>query len=107
MEVEGATAMLARVKRITSHVGIGRYLHGRDTAGYIVRQTDIPSPYTWGPTHLVYTDAKHGRVIVVETRHKTYDVFKVPPTLTVYATDAEATDAFMATRNPPPGLVVL
>lgn len=97
--------MLARVKRLTSHVGIGRYLHGRETAGFLVRQTDIPSPYAWGPTHVVYHDPKHWRVIVVETRHKTYDVFKVPPAMDIYKTDAEATDAFMATRNPPPGLV--
>jgi hypothetical protein len=89
--------MLTRVKRITSHVGLGRFLRERESVGFIVRQRDIPSPYASSPTHLVYRDPTHGPVIVVETRHKTYDVFAVPPALTVFATDEEATEAFMAT----------
>jgi hypothetical protein len=87
---------MVRVKRITSHVGVSRFLGQRETVGFIVRQRDIPSAYASGPTHLVFADPKHTGIIVVETRHKTYDVFAVPPELTVFATDAEATEAFMA-----------
>ena len=98
MRVEG-TVDFTRVKRITSHVGLSRFLNGRERAGWVVRQTDIPSPYASGPDHLVFSDPDHWRVIVVETKHKTYDVFKVPPTERIYHTDEEATAAFMATRQ--------
>jgi hypothetical protein len=40
---------------------------------------DIPSPYAFSPTHVVYHDVEMQRYIfVVETAHKRYDVFEVP-----------------------------
>ena len=70
----------ARIKRITSHVGLSRYMATlRDTNNTIPR-TDLPSPYAYSPTHLVYRDADDLLVFIVETAHKRYDVFRVPAT---------------------------
>ena len=74
-----------RIKRITSHVGHGRYLmdeligdnDGAIPIGEIPRIPQIPSPYVFSPRHLVFAHRKGGMVIIVETAHKQYDVFKV------------------------------
>lgn len=73
--------MLDRIKRITSHIGKGRFLDECDDTPFdIPRQPDIPSPYAYSPTWTVY--AYHGRhCVIVETAHKRYDVFVVPPTM--------------------------
>jgi len=68
---------MERLLRIKSHAGIGRYLASVTHCGYILRHAEIPSPFAYSPTHLVYQDAKRGKVIVVETAHKQYDVFRV------------------------------
>jgi hypothetical protein len=85
--------MAQRILRITSHAGHYRYLDTLTNAGYIVRQSDIPSPYAYSPTHVVYHDPKRGDVFIVETSHKRYDVFRVPANVTIYRTDADATKA--------------
>lgn len=70
---------LKKIKTISSHAGHFRFLHEQDdnVLGWIPRQKDIPSPYSFGPSHLV--GQWNGKaVIVVETRHKRYEVFEVP-----------------------------
>jgi len=75
--------VVTQIKRITSHVGVSRFYaecdggaDGVDIIGSIPRQRQIPSPYRFSPTHPVYSH--RGRpVIVVETAHKVYDVFRV------------------------------
>jgi len=76
---ESAPAAPKRIKRITSHVGLSRYYATvADTNHHIDRVTSIPSPYASGPDHIVYRDSQERLVFVVETAHKTYDVFQVP-----------------------------
>jgi hypothetical protein len=81
--------MLDRINRIRSHAGHGRYLATCDDTVYVIpRQTDIPSPYAYSPTHTVYYDTIARRyVVIVETSHKCYDVFVAPNTLWRERTD--------------------
>lgn len=68
-----------RIKRITSHVGLSRYMDTlRNTENTIPRQANIPSPYAYSPTHQVYRTAEGFLIFIVETAHKDYDVFQVP-----------------------------
>ncbi len=71
--------MFSKIKRITSHVGVSRYLSGcRETSRRIPRIPEIPSPYAYSPEHVLYVDSKGRDVFVVETAHKRYDVFLSP-----------------------------
>jgi len=81
--------VLERIKRLRSHVGYGRYLAGCDDTPYVIpRQADIPSDYSYSGTHGVLYDTTSRRyVVIVETSHKCYDVFVVPPTLWRERTD--------------------
>jgi hypothetical protein len=46
--------------------------------GEIARIAAIPSPYAYSPTHTVYRSEDGVLVFIVETAHKTYDVFSLP-----------------------------
>jgi hypothetical protein len=71
--------MPKRIKRITSHAGHARYLAFlEETNLTIPRLAAVPSPYSFGPTHLVYKDEQGRNVFISETAHKQYDVFLVP-----------------------------
>lgn len=85
---------LKRVLRITSYAGHARYLAtvADDPLGWIPRQ-DIPSPYAYSPTHCVLNDPRRGGVIIVETAHRRYDVFRVDESVRVYPSDKLATNA--------------
>jgi len=73
--------MPRRIKRITSHVGLSRYMDTlRATANVIARIPEIPSPYAYSPDHVVYRDEEGRLVFIVETAHKRYDIFLVPAT---------------------------
>ncbi len=68
-----------RIKRITSHVGLSRYLsYVTNTDQEIPRIKEIPSPYVYSNVHIVYLDEQGRKVFVVETAHKQYDVFLAP-----------------------------
>lgn len=68
-----------RIKRITSHVGLSRYLDTlTETHHETLRFASIPSPYAFSPTHIVYRDADGTLVFIVETAHKRYDIFSLP-----------------------------
>ena len=71
---------LTRIKVITSYTGHGRFtaeIADKDwDIGTIPRQTQIPSPYASGPTHLV-SRWRGQNVIMIETRHRRYEVFRV------------------------------
>ena len=71
--------MLKRIKTITSDAGLARWYAEvpEGILGYIPRQADIPQPYAYGPSHAV-SCWRDRPVIVVETRHKRYEVFAVP-----------------------------
>jgi hypothetical protein len=68
-----------RIKRITSHVGLSRYMASLDTTMWVTpRIAAIPSPYAYSPTHTIYQDVLRNKpihVIIIETAHKQYDVF--------------------------------
>ena len=94
---------MKRIKRIHSHTGHAQFLFecagdedGATPIGYLPRQDDIPSPYAYSPTHIVYDHA--GPVIIVETAHKVYDVFEVCPDL-VFGTDEMAEHFYLETRK--------
>jgi len=75
----GREPMPKRIKRITSHVGHARFLATlADTNYAIPRVAAITSPYAYSPTHTVYRLPSNELVFIVETKHKTYDVFLVP-----------------------------
>lgn len=61
-----------RVKRITSHAGISRFLSECQQIGFIPRDRAIPSPYAFSPTHTAYQDARGRSVFIVETLHRRY-----------------------------------
>lgn len=66
-----------RIKRITSYAGHSRYLATiSEPVGAIPRDRTIPSPYAYASTHLVFRDERGRLVFIVETKHKTYDVFE-------------------------------
>lgn len=86
--------MSDRVLRIKSHAGISRYLSKiGDPIGWIVRHLEIPSPYSYGPSHAAYADSRAGKVFIVETAHKQYDVFRVDLAERIYPTDDAAAAA--------------
>ena len=69
-----------RIKRITSHVGLSRFMETLDLTLFVTpRIAAIPSPYAYSPTHAVYQMKRPGlmpiHIIIVETKHKQYDVF--------------------------------
>lgn len=73
------TAKPQRIKRITSHVGVGRFLDTcKATNRRIPRIREIPSPHSFGPDHVLYVDSRGRDVFIVETAHKQYDVFLSP-----------------------------
>lgn len=82
---------MKRIKRITSHVGLSRYLSYVESTGkVIIRVPSIPSPYAYAPDHQVYRDEQGRNVIVVETAHKVYDVFEVPAAIPLLPAEVEA-----------------
>lgn len=82
------TTTLHRVLRIRSHSGLARYLAtvSDSFVGWIPRQADIRSPYAYAPSHGVYEDPQRGKVIIVETSHRCFDIFAVGDTQ-VFASD--------------------
>lgn len=91
---------MKRIKRINSHAGRGRFLAetGDEPIGYIPRQTAIPSPYAYSPTHAI-SDWNGKRVFIVETSHRYYDVFEVSAATEIYQTDEAATDAYISAKR--------
>jgi len=71
-----------RIKVLPSHAAHARWPRGK-LVGYIPRQSQIPSPYAFSPSHPVYETAKEGRWFIVETRHRRYEVFEAPAELIV------------------------
>ncbi len=91
--------MLTKIKTITSHAGHARFLAECDGefAGYIPRQTDIPSPYAYSPTHAVWMwDTKP--VIIVETKHRRFTVFAVPADM-IMADETDAMNKYLETKK--------
>ena len=82
--------MLKKVKTITSHSGLARWLAETDeTSLYLARAQvkEIPSPYAYSPVKSI--ELWKGKLVVwFETRHKRYEVFEVPPEMLKF-TDRE------------------
>ena len=70
--------MLRRIKTVTGYAADARWFAELgEPLGYIPRQSDIPSPYAYAPSHVVY--AWRGRAVIhVETKHRRYEVYDVP-----------------------------
>lgn len=88
-----------RVKRITSHTGISRFLAECQQVGFIPRDRSIPSPYAYSPTHTVYRDSRERCVFIVETMHKRYDVFECASG--VFKRQTEAEQAYVTAKETP------
>jgi len=91
--------MLNRLLRVTGYSALARYratlLRDGNPIGFIPRM--VGSPYSSGPSHCVFLDPKRGRVIIVETAHRRYDIYGGIEQ--VFDTDDAATAAYMETRN--------
>lgn len=92
--------MLTKIKTITSHVGLSRFLDECEGdgshVGYLPRNVakHIPSPYRSSPT--IALERWNGRVIAwFETRHKHYEVYAVTDE-TIYSNEKTAEDIFIA-----------
>jgi len=87
--------MRKKVKTIRSHAGYARFLHGCGrNLGYIPRDPSISTPYTSGPTHVVFEDCQGRPVIVAETGQRCYEVFVVEP-CEIFRQEKEATEVFV------------
>ncbi len=80
---------MKRIKRMRSHTKHAQFLaEVTKDLGFLPRQ-DIPSPYKFSPTHdVIEHDGQP--VIIVETSHRCFDVFLVPPYTKWYASDEQA-----------------
>lgn len=88
------------LKSINSYTGYGRIISEFDEepVGYIPRVQDIPSPYAYSPTDIVYKwNGKN--VISRETKHKYYQVFEVPHDVKIYKKEDEAERVFIASKK--------
>jgi hypothetical protein len=59
-----------------------------------IRDTDrpAPAPYSFGPSRMVVS--WHGApAVILETKHRRYEVWRVPVTVRIYPSDDAATDA--------------
>ena len=87
--------MLTKIKTITSHVGLARWLAEYDAdepCGYLPRcaAAHIPSPYRYSPTVALFH--WNGRVVTwFETSHKRYEVFAVTDEC-IYSNEQDAED---------------
>jgi hypothetical protein len=81
--------MLQRIKRIIGYAAKARFNATVEAfdVGYIPRQRDINSPYTYSPVHSVFRMQGGQLAILVETMHRRYDAFAVPAEM-VQATEA-------------------
>jgi hypothetical protein len=66
------------LKTIRSHSGLARFLAtvSEEPVAEVPRFAEIPSPYAYSPTHVVYAQGEK-KVFVVEVAHKTYRVFEL------------------------------
>lgn len=90
--------MLTKIKTITSHVGLARFLAEIDGGycGYLPRSVvaHIPSPYAYSPTKVLYR--WNNRIVTwFETRHKHYEVFAVTDEC-IYSNEQDAEDIHIA-----------
>jgi hypothetical protein len=91
---------MKRIKRITSHVGLSRYLSYVESTGKVIlRVPSIPSPYAYSPDHQVYRDEQGRNVIVVETAHKQYDVFAVPADIPLLTPESENQEPYVGSLD--------
>jgi len=88
---------LKKVKIIPSHVGYFRFLEDCQDVGWIPKQVDIPSPYRYSPSELVYK-WKGKNVIIKEVSHKKYVVFEILKGK-IYKTDDEAGNVYIASKK--------
>jgi hypothetical protein len=82
-----------RIKTITSHVGLGRWLSETNETpiGYLARcQCEhIPSPYAYSPSVRIL-DWNGRPCVYFEVRHKRYEVYEVPQELLRFKNDDDA-----------------
>jgi hypothetical protein len=66
-----------RIKIVTGHAAHARFLAevSEEPIGTIDRRPEIPSPHAYSPNHPVW-DWNGVPVIIVETRHRRYEVFE-------------------------------
>lgn len=69
---------MTRIKRIRSHTGHAQFLAQclEEPVREIPRDESIPSPYHFSSTHSVW-NWNGVDVIIVETAHRCFDVFRV------------------------------
>jgi len=92
---------MQRLKVFNSHSGHAGYCaEASKQLGYIERP-DIPSPYAYSPSKPVF-EWHDKPTICVETRHRRFEVFLVPPYTKIWRTDKLATESYLANKSLPP-----
>ena len=86
---------LERLRTMRSHQAHANIIAemSKEPIGYLARcqVEDIPSPYAYSPTVLIW-DWNGRPVVIFETAHRRFEVFAVHPELLRFATDDEATE---------------
>lgn len=83
---------MKRLKVISGYTQDARFWEETgEHLGYIPRQHDIPSPYSYSPTEDVFV-WKGRAVIHKETKHRRYEVFEIPSDMKIYRKEQEILD---------------
>ena len=88
-----------RIKTLRSYATLARFIAElpESPAGYIPRP-NIPSPFRYSPAQAVY--AWNGKTVFwLETSHRVYEIFELSPDTLFYASDDDATEAYIAARQ--------
>ena len=83
---------LKRIKVITSHIGLSRWLDDARFIGYIPRHFEIPSPYSYSPVETVYL-WQDKQVIKKEVFHKRFEIFEIPKSEPIFVEEEQAMKA--------------
>lgn len=68
---------MKRVKVINGYTALSNWINFEaKQTGKTIARTNLPSPYSYSPTHIVYS-YKNQDVILVETRHRRYEVYAI------------------------------
>jgi len=69
---------MKRILTINSYFRLGMFMANIEgPIGEILRNNELPSPYAYSQTHNVYLTTAADKVIIVETKHRHFEVFKL------------------------------
>ena len=68
-----------RIRRLRGYTANARYRarSSEQHIGTVANDFSIPSPYCYTPDRLIYLHADDGPFVMIETKHRQFDVFAV------------------------------